>query len=67
MTTLTPLKLERLKKGITQRELARRLGLTSAEVSNWETGYARCPVETRYRIAKELGVTVEILFPKAEL
>lgn len=48
--------------GISQSELARRLGVTAATVSQWESG-RRAPRDThRIAIAEFFGVPVDDLF-----
>lgn len=53
------LREERLKAGISQRELARRLGLSASLISQLESGLSKPSVGTLYAIVTELGVSVE--------
>jgi len=48
--------------GLTQAELARRVGLTRAAYSNIESGTKNPSLETALRIAAVLGRSVEELF-----
>jgi len=52
--------------GIKQWQLASSLGISQAELSNYEIGRRRVPVTVRYRIAKILDKKVEELFPEYE-
>lgn len=61
----------RLERGISLRELARRLDLSPSSISQIETGKMRPSVRTLYALVAEFGVTVdEVLFeqgpPRAE-
>jgi transcriptional regulator with XRE-family HTH domain len=47
--------------GLNYRELARRLGTTSAHVTYWNQGKTIPSFRTAYRMAKELGVTMDEL------
>lgn len=51
------LRLARELKGLSQLDLARRLELTAAAVSQFETGAARPSPRTQNRLAEELGVS----------
>lgn len=50
--------------GITQEELANRLGVNKNTVSNWAKG-RRFPPRKKERALLEMGMTVEELFNKA--
>ena len=50
--------------GITQEELAKRLGVDKNTVSNWAKG-RRFPPRKKERALLEMGMTVEELFNKA--
>jgi transcriptional regulator with XRE-family HTH domain len=57
----------RKDKGMTQKELAERLGVSQPVVSDYETGVIRLPADVVVEIAKILGVTTdEILGLKPE-
>lgn len=47
---------------ISQRELARRVGISNAELSRIENGKRRPNVDIAIKLAEELNTTVEILF-----
>src|SRR4026209_2431763 len=49
----------RLKAGLSQRELARRLGLAASLISQLESGQSRPSVGTLYSIVTELGVSLD--------
>lgn len=53
------LKRERERKGLTQSQLADRLGITQAAVSQFENGITTPTVALAVLIAKELGTTCE--------
>lgn len=53
------LREERVKAGISQRELARRLGLSASLISQLENGQSRPSVGTLYSIVTELGVSLD--------
>jgi transcriptional regulator with XRE-family HTH domain len=56
------LREEREGRGISQRELARRLGLSASLISQIESGQSKPSVRTLYAIVTELGVSVDHLF-----
>lgn len=53
------LREERVKAGISQRELARRLDLSASLISQLEAGLSRPSVGTLYAIVTELGVSLD--------
>jgi transcriptional regulator with XRE-family HTH domain len=53
------LREERVRVGISQRELARRLGLSASLISQLESGQSRPSVGTLYSIVTELGVSLD--------
>ena len=53
------LREERTKKGLSQRELARRLGLSGSLISQLESGMSKPSVGTLYAIVTELGVSLD--------
>ncbi|MFC1674609.1 helix-turn-helix transcriptional regulator [Candidatus Omnitrophota bacterium] len=58
----TALKLARISRNLRQIDLARELGVSENLVSAWETSRAIPLPDMRYRIAKVLGSTPEVLF-----
>ena len=48
--------------GISQRELARRIGLSASMISQIESGQSKPSVSTLYGIVTELGVSVDEIF-----
>jgi len=56
------LRKARLRAGLTQSEVARRVGLTRASYTNIERGYKNPSVVTALRIARILNRSVEELF-----
>jgi transcriptional regulator with XRE-family HTH domain len=56
----------RLRRGLSLRELARRLALSPSSISQIETGKMQPSVRTLYAFVSEFGVTVdEVLFEQA--
>lgn len=53
------LREERKKAGISQRELARRLGLSASMISQLEAGLSKPSVGTLYAIVTELNVSLD--------
>lgn len=53
------LREERVRAGLSQRELARRLGLSASLISQLENGASRPSVGTLYAIVTELGVSLD--------
>ncbi len=53
------LREERVKAGLSQRELARRLGLSASLISQLESGLSKPSVGTLYSIVTELGVSLD--------
>jgi Zn-dependent peptidase ImmA (M78 family)/DNA-binding XRE family transcriptional regulator len=62
--TLNPARLElaRVRNGLSKTELARRLGMTSRSVRNWETGEVVPPPETVAALAEQLEVSAGYLY-----
>jgi transcriptional regulator with XRE-family HTH domain len=58
----TRLREERDRVGISQRELARRIGLSASMISQIESGQSKPSVSTLYEIVTELGVSVDQIF-----
>jgi transcriptional regulator with XRE-family HTH domain len=56
------LRQERERLGISQRELARRIGLSASLISQIESGQSKPSVSTLYAIVTELGVSVDDVF-----
>jgi transcriptional regulator with XRE-family HTH domain len=57
---------ERLKQGISLRELARRVGVSASMLSQLETGRTRPSVSTIYGIATELGLSIDALLSEEQ-
>ena len=57
---MNPVKRERLDRGWTQQELARRLGVTQATVAKWERQGAVYRNRTREKLAKVFAVDEEV-------
>lgn len=52
----------RKKAGVTQGELAEKLGVTQGAVSQWENGDTKPSVELLPKLASVLGCTIDELF-----
>lgn len=63
---ITPLKLARLNKNISQWKLASLIGVTQSELSYYELGRRRCAAHIRHKIADALQISVTQLFPDEE-
>lgn len=57
------LRTVRESRKISLRELARRVGISASAISQIETGRSRPSVETLYAIVRELGISLDDLFP----
>lgn len=55
----------RMDNGISQRELAKKLGLSNRAVSKWENGLSYPSTENLIRIAEVFSVPLEYFFEKA--
>lgn len=55
------LKIARIKKGITQVELGKMVGVGKDMVSRYETGRAKPSMENLFKMAKILDTTVDCL------
>lgn len=60
------LREERVRSGLSQRELARRLGLSASLISQLESGASRPSVGTLYAIVTELGVSLDRIIKGAD-
>jgi len=60
------LKKHRMRKMLSQTELARVLGVSNKQVSFWENGQSTPNLKNALAIAKVLGVTVEDLTREEE-
>src|ERR671937_1448689 len=56
------LREERERVRISQRELARRLGVSASLISQIESGQSKPSVSTLYAIVSELGVSLDHVF-----
>ena len=60
------LKEFRKAKGVTQVELGKAIGATSRTVARWEAEQVDMPFKTAVKIAKFLGVSLDVLAEKLE-
>lgn len=61
------LKAARIAKGVTQTELAARIGVTAQAVSSFEKGTKEPKMEMVKRIAEALGISVAELYGRTDL
>ena len=61
------LKAARIAKGVTQAELAQRIGVTTQAISSFEKGAKAPKMETVKRIAEALGISVAELYGRMDL
>ncbi|MCH5165622.1 MAG: helix-turn-helix transcriptional regulator [Clostridiales bacterium] len=61
MDKLLEFKAMRIRKGLTQIELSRRMNMSQQAVSQWESGRSKPPVNILRRLANTLEVDVEEL------
>lgn len=54
----------RKKSGLTQKELADKLGVKNTAVSNWESGYNSIDIETLFSACEIFGVTLNDMYGK---
>ncbi len=67
MTIGEHIKEERIKKGMSQGALAKKMNISSAMIGHWESGRRVPKMETVSRIAVALGVSVSDLLPSIDL
>ena len=58
---MNQIKRARLREGLTQGELAERLGMTYVQISRWETGKSFPSVRRLKKVAEALHTTVNDL------
>ena len=59
------IKEERLRKGLTQQQLADKLNVARCTLANWETGNHQIPMDKLYKLADALEIDTQIsLSPK---
>src|SRR5918996_1531033 len=61
------LRANREERGLSLRELARRLGMSPSAISQIETGKSRPSVSTLYAMVSELGISLDDLFTPTEV
>ncbi len=58
------LKIARIKKGLSQSELAEKIGVQSFSISRYETGSQYPSIETLLKMSEVLNVSVDHLLGK---
>ena len=66
MTTGELIRDARKKKGLTQKELGERLGISDVSIAQWENGLRNPRLETRQKLAKALDMDVTALMSDSE-
>lgn len=51
----------RMAAGMTQTDLAKKLNITSASISNWEKGQNSIDVEMLFKLCEILGVSIDAM------
>lgn len=51
----------RIAAGLNQRDLAARIGVTSGSISHWEKGQNSIDIDTLYKVARELNVSLDAI------
>lgn len=54
----------RKQKGMTQKELAKKIGVGNTTVSGWETGASSIDIDTLYSVCLVLGVSLGDMYGK---
>lgn len=62
---ITKMKLARMRWGLTQAELAKKIGVTQPRISAWENGKADIPKARREQIAREFVLDPDTLDQEA--
>ena len=57
---------ERIKKGLSQKDLAIKTGVSTKSVQNWERDAFRCPPRKLNTLADMFGCTVDYLLGRSE-
>jgi transcriptional regulator with XRE-family HTH domain len=60
------LKQERIKKDLTQEQLAKMVGLKRTSITNLEAGRQQVPVHAAYEICQALGTELDALLPSID-
>ena len=61
------IKLQRIKKGLTQKELSLMLGTTQQNIAQYESNKRNPKEKTIIKIAEALGVDVSVLYEDVEI
>lgn len=67
MTIGEKIKQARMQRGVSQRELAKRLYVTPPTLAHWESGVRKPKKETLERIASALGMQAEDIMQESEV
>lgn len=64
---VTVMRVARERRGLSQAELGRLIGVGQSKVSAWESGQVRCPAGRAQKISEALGVRAEYLFLEPQM
>ncbi|EJV0590963.1 helix-turn-helix domain-containing protein [Listeria monocytogenes] len=59
----TKIKSLRKKNNLTQKELARKLGVATSTITNYETGFRSANQDVLFDLAELFGVKIDYFFP----
>ena len=59
--TFNNLRIYRLKEGLTQEELAEKIGVSRQSVAKWERGESLPDIESCIALSELFGITVDVL------
>lgn len=63
---MNTIKLIRLRKGMTQSEIAEKLNVTQAVISGWENNRYMPSVKNAFELARVLDCTIDELYEKKQ-
>ncbi|EAD6937626.1 XRE family transcriptional regulator [Listeria monocytogenes] len=62
----TQIKKLRKKNKITQKDLAKKLGVAPSTITNYETGFRSANQDILFELAEIFGVNIDYFFPNSE-
>lgn len=63
-TNASPIAAARIAAGMTQAQLAARIGTTQGMIARWETGVRKPKMESLMRIGTALGIDWQTIIPR---
>jgi transcriptional regulator with XRE-family HTH domain len=64
MAQVTPLKIAIVSSGLTNREIAARIGRSESDLSRWASGHRVPPLGVAQALSRELDKSIDELFPQ---